>query len=365
MASNKNQHFVPRCYLKQFTINAEGAGINVYNIDRRVLISKAPVKNQCSGNYFYGQDAKLEAAIQSLEQGYSSALKDILRPGYRLQSRHEEILQFFWLFQYLRTEGACRRSAEMFADMFDSVNFDGSFSMSIKEAVLASMHAFAEDMHSMSDMKVCLLRNASEIPFITSDDPAILTNRWKLEDKRTKGSALGLRDAGAIMLLPLSPKIYCIGYDSAVYKIPNEGGWLAVRKSSDVESLNEFQLMNCRANLFVGNEDLANYLHRFVDMFIHRRPAERHVVNFAIFEGEGDEEFKRYRVVSKAEFAKAEDGLMHAKSISTHPSSWPSFLLRRSKSSAYYNGTGLGYIRQMHAELKGGDIPFFKVKPYR
>lgn len=137
-----------------------------------------------------------------------------------------------------------------------------------------------------------------------------------------------------------------------------------MRKSSDVESLNEFQLMNCRANLFVGNEDLANYLHRFVDMFIHRRPAEGHVVNFAIFEGEGDEECKRYRIVSKSEFAKAEDGLMHAKTISNSPSSWPSFLLRGIKSSAYYNGAGLGYIRQMHAERRVGDIPFFKVKPY-
>ncbi|WP_353958780.1 DUF4238 domain-containing protein [Zwartia vadi] len=67
MATNKNQHFVPRCHLRPFTKDESDASINVFNLDRRKLIPNAPVKNQCSRDYFYGRDDRLEMAIQSLE----------------------------------------------------------------------------------------------------------------------------------------------------------------------------------------------------------------------------------------------------------------------------------------------------------
>jgi hypothetical protein len=55
MASNKNQHFVPRCYLRAFTCNGENRMINLFNIDRRVCIEGAPVKHQCSGAISMGK----------------------------------------------------------------------------------------------------------------------------------------------------------------------------------------------------------------------------------------------------------------------------------------------------------------------
>lgn len=67
MATNKNQHFVPRCYLRPFTANGEGVVINLYNIDRQKFIPNAPVKNQCSGNYFYGQDDVLKKPFKRLK----------------------------------------------------------------------------------------------------------------------------------------------------------------------------------------------------------------------------------------------------------------------------------------------------------
>jgi hypothetical protein len=364
MASNKNQHFVPKCYLKPFTFGGEGAAINVYNIDRQRLIINAPAKNQCSRDYFYGRDDELEKAIQSIEQAYGAVLKEVLAPGCKLNAHHQYVLQLFWLFQYLRTEGASRRSAEMFAEMVEPVNGDGSYSLSIKDAVESAMHVFANEMKVVSDLKICLLRNSTDTPFVTSDDPAVLTNRWQLEDRRTRGGSLGLRGAGAILLLPLSPKVYCLGYDSDVYRIPSESGWLTLRKVSDIEALNEFQLMNCRANLFVGGSEYADELHHFVGKFKCRRPEARHVINFAVFDGEETDGHRRFKVVSKPEFEQAQGGFVHAQSISLPPSQWPSFLLRRHKSSAYYNGTGLGYVRQMHAALIDPVQPFIKVAPY-
>lgn len=70
MATNKNQHFVPRCYLKVFTGKGENLAINLLNLDRQRCIVAAPVKNQCSGDYLYGQDEALENAIRAAEGGY-------------------------------------------------------------------------------------------------------------------------------------------------------------------------------------------------------------------------------------------------------------------------------------------------------
>lgn len=364
MASNKNQHYVPRCYLKPFTLHGQGAAIDVYNVDRLRLIPNAPTKNQCSRDYFYGQDDQLENAIQTLEQSYGSILREVLTPGYKLQKSHQHVLQLFWLFQYLRTEGAGLRSAQMLAEMFEPMDLGEGYSTGIKEAVQAAMYAFAENMEVISDLKVCLLRNATNIPFITSDDPAVLTNRWQLEDVKVRGGSLGLRGAGAIFLLPLSPGVFCIGYDPGLYSISSDNGWVVLRKPSDVEALNEFQLMNCRANLYVGKREYKDDLHGFVQRHLHRRPKVRHVIDFAVLDEEYGEKHKRYRVVSKAEFADAQDGFMHAQTVSKPPSEWPGFLVRRQRSIAYYNGSAVGYVRKLHAVSVGAQRPFVRVCPY-
>jgi len=232
MASNKNQHYVPRCYLKPFTYRGENASINIFNIDRYKFIKGAPVKNQCSGDYFYGKDDQLETAIQAVEQGYGQVLKLILNANSAISEGCLDVLKIFWVFQYMRTEGASRRFAQMSDDALSVIPADYNYSFDLKEAVQAAMHAVAGCMHVMSDLKVCLLRNATEIPYITSDDPAVLTNRWQLEDRRTRGRALGLKQAGAIFLLPLSPKIMCIGYDPSIYNIANKGGWLTIKSQA-------------------------------------------------------------------------------------------------------------------------------------
>lgn len=365
MASNKNQHFVPKCYLKPFTLDRKGVAISVYNIDRQRLIPNASTKNQCSKDYFYGQDDQLERAIQSIEQAYATVLKEILLPGYRLTAGHCEILQIFWLFQYLRTEGANRRSVDMLANMLEPVKHGDNFSISLKEAVQSAMYAFSQSMETVSDLKVCLLKNQTDFPFITSDDPAVLTNRWQLQDLRGRWRPLGLKGAGAILFLPISPQICCVGYDSDVYSVPSDKGWVAVRTRSDIEAINELQLLNCRANIFINDEIHAEVLDSFVEKLKHRRLESRYEVNFAIFDGEAVGGGEKFRVVSKVEFEEAQNGIVHAQTVCQSPSQWPSFLMRRNKGCVYHDGSAAGYVRRMHADSKGASQPFSKILAYK
>ena len=144
MASNKNQHFVPRCYLREFTHSSENKVINVFNIDRKKFISKAPVKNQCSKDYFYGNDEKLEMAIQSVESAYAATLRDIIDGSRDLSEGQKIVLKRFWLLQYLRTEAASKRSVEMNNGITEAAGINGKeFNLGIKDAVQMAMLTFA------------------------------------------------------------------------------------------------------------------------------------------------------------------------------------------------------------------------------
>lgn len=356
MASNKNQHFVPRCYLRPFTHDGADSAINLYNIDRQKFIELASVKHQCSGDYFYGKDPLLENAIQSMEGAYGTALREILKPDYTLTDEHRNLLKLFWLLQNLRTEAASRRSVEMndATQAVIGIN-DPNFRFEIREAVQMAMKTFSESMDVVADLKVCLLRNRTRTPFITSDDPAVLTNRWYLESTKTRGHSFGLHSAGDILLLPLSSKILCLGYDGDVYSVPHENGWADVRRDSDVEAFNQHQFLNCRANVFFQNSAHANLVHESFLRSAPRRPEKRHQIHYAVLDRrEGD--FDRYRVVNRAEAGDHEEAMIHTQIVHAKPASWPRQLSHRPKGVVFTNGTGVGYVRQAWTNRHNGQL---------
>jgi hypothetical protein len=349
MASNKNQHFVPRVHLRPFTVAEGDAAINVFNLDRKRLIPNAPVKSQCSRDYFYGRDEKLESAIRTVEGAYGSVLNDLRRPGHSLEPRHKTVLLRFWLLQSMRTEAASRRSVEMAADLHDFSDQKDAFALGIKEAVQIAMRTYADATSITDDLKSCLVRNRTSIPFITSDDPAVLANRWYLEDKRIRGRSFGLQSSGALAILPLTPKLAFLAYDGDVYSIPHQNGWVDAKREADVRALNQHQLLNCFANVFLHDMQHGELLINQYEAVAPRRPAERRRFHVAVRDMTvGDH--TRYRVVSPEEAKAAEsDALFHSESVHYRPSHWPAFIRWRTPGAVYTNGTGLKYVRAMFA----------------
>jgi len=322
------------------------------NIDRLKFIERAPVKHQCSGDYFYGEDLALEEAIQFTESTYGAALRDIFKPGYRLTDSHRDLLRFFWLLQYSRTEAASRRYVEMTAAMGDVIGGEASdFRLGIRKAVQIAMRTFAEHRDIVDDLKICLLRNRTSIPFVTSDDPAVLTNRWYLQDRRTKGKSFGLGAAGNLLILPLSPQVLCLGYDGDVYSVPHESGWVDVRHDADVQAFNQHQFLNCRANIFVHDSVHAQGVHEAFIRAAPLRPKAKHIIHYAVLDGhEGD--FTRYRVIDHTLAGDHQEALIHTEVVHAHPSAWPKQLQWRPNGAVVTNGTGVGYVRRASLELR-------------
>lgn len=357
MASNKNQHFVPRCYLREFTLSSENKAINVYNIDTKKCIPKAPVKNQCSRDYFYGKDEKLESAIQFIEGAYASTLRDIINGPRHLSEHQKIVLKRFWLLQYLRTEAASRRSVEMNKGLTEVVGVQGEgFSLGIKEAVLMAMKTYAGSMNVIDDLKICLIYNKTNFPFVTSDDPAVLSNKWHLNDWRTRFRSFGLRTCGDLLFLPLTPKIICVAYDGDVYSISHNNGWASISHINDVKAFNEHQFLNCRANIFLKDVEHQSFVCESFDEIAHHRPIERHRINYAVLDYSNDE-YSSYKVVDPAEAGEHQQAMIHTETIHHRPTTWPSVIVWRINGRVYTNRSGLGYLREYHlAEYHG----FFK-----
>lgn len=346
MATNKNQHFVPRCHLRPFTLGSEDAAINLFNLERKKLILNAPVKNQCSNDYFYGKDEQLEKAIQLIESGYAQSLRDLIQSSRTLTEGNKTVFKTFWLFQHLRTEAAAMRAVQLVETTRTLVDFPpGEVTLGIKEAVQMACRAFAESMHDIDDLKFCIFKNKSVIPFITSDNPAVLTNKWHLEKNIAQGQSFGRKSAGVLVLLPLTSRLFFLGYDGDVYCIPKERGVVEIKNARDVIALNRHQFLQCVANVYVHDASYDELLIKHYSDIESARPKVRHIVHYAQIDSIiGDH--ARYVVIPPEERDKTKEAIMHSQVIHPHPGIWPSQIRIRQNGLVYTNGTGMGYVRQ-------------------
>jgi hypothetical protein len=360
MASNKNQHYVPRCYLRAFTEHGDGVRINLFSTDRERVIPLVSARHQCSRAYFYGSDAELEAAIQLLERSYAEVLRHITQDSYVLTDDDSDLLRKFWLFQYLRTEAASQRSVKSLNAATDAMGISGAeYRAEIKRAVLHAMRTFVEHMDIMDDMSTCLVRNDSRAPFITSDDPAILSNRLYLECLPRLGKSFGLRQSGNIMVLPLTPSILFLGFDRNIYTVRNKKGWCSLKAAADARAYNQHQMLNCRANLFFRGNHYGSEIGIEFAKIADRRPPARHRISTMIFDrSEGDHNF--YRVVEPEQAREQAEMMVHMEAVYPAPARWPIHLGVRPKGIVFTNGTGAGYLRSPESR-KGKERAFRRV----
>lgn len=322
------------------------AAISLYNLDRKRSICDAPLKSQCSGNYFYGQNDTLENAIQLVESGYASMLSRLLANNKVLKNAEQTLLHTFWLFQHLRTEAAAKRAVQMSEETREIVGTEEvNFRLGIKDAVLMAVRAFAENMSIVEDLKFCLIRNNSKYPFITSDNPAILTNRWHLQDKRTLGHSFGFNSSGALIMLPLSPKLLFLGYDGDVYNVAHENHVVNVKSVRDIIAFNQHQFLQCNANVYFKRPEDSEIIHRAYLDIESKRPESRYKMTYAELDGiEGGVE--RYISVDPKNRNKHKTAIVQAQTVHPQPKIWPSQIKIRSKGYVYSNGTAVGYVRE-------------------
>ena len=253
----RNQHFVPRCYLRAFSVDGRGKAINLYNIHKSRAIETASVRHQCSGRYFYGKDTNIEDALERYEILYSSVIQG-LRPRSRLLTPHDvSVLRGFLALLYARTEAALRRTTSFFTGMDDTLRRlthakQSHIDLSRRLMLLRSLSDFSVVRENISDLRASLVVNDAPTDFVTSDDPVAFSSRFHAERLGTDNFGIG--SPGVFFALPLSPRLLLLCYDRHVYIASDKkADCIVLTDDRDVYACNVLQYLGAWQNIYFSD----------------------------------------------------------------------------------------------------------------
>jgi hypothetical protein len=348
MPERKNQHFVPKCALRPFTLNMEGLAINVFNIARNRPIKNAPVKGQCARDYLYGRDLKAEELLGRLEGQYARILVQ-LEAGKSLSEADKEWLLLFIFIQVRRTESAIRQMRESGEGLADATfkhhpEQRPPDERTDENLMLSSMRIGMQLMPYVKDLKVLVFHNKTAFDFITCDNPAVLTNRFHFQ--RLKQRSFGVSNSGAILSMPLSPRLSAILYDGGVYSLPNASGtpFIDLKKTEDVEAINDLQFLSAGKNIYFSHWQDGEIVRSGVAAAATER-AKAGPKTTVFVRDPDSPDVERYRRGTPEEEATARHSMVTSSFQYPEPSRWPSPLKFRDKPKVYSNGSAIGYVR--------------------
>jgi len=233
MPEKKKQHFVPRFYLKNFSLNSSGKALSIFNLSNSKFIPDGNLKDQAYKNYFYGRDLNIENALSELEGIAAKIIRDIIDWNSVANFSREDRYYLLEFVVFLSERTVCmvnqlNESADKFIKAIISkdpgipigIN-EGNFSLT--QPTQFALYRAAISLPVMFDLSYKLIINQTKIPFITSDHPVVLYNQF-LEDQKVPGGNNGLASKGLQIFLPLSPYHLIVFFDHDVYKIGEKAG---------------------------------------------------------------------------------------------------------------------------------------------
>lgn len=352
MPDNKNQHFVPRCHLKPFSTDGSGKAINLYNHPSDRVILNAAVKRQCSKPYFYGEDLQIERMLQRIEGPYAEIVGRVTSAPKSVSSGDLSMLREFTYLQHSRTQASLDRRRATIEAMHELSHrgiekIPGAtipdLNTDHKHMLLSAMRTWANTRDNINDLRGVIVRNETTVPFITSDHPAVLVNR--LHQQRFEDLSFGLASSGTMFILPLTPAALFIAYDDGIYSaLGRIGAWLPVNRRSDIEALNELQVLNCTANLYFSALSSSDSVKA-----AFRKSAELRPAKWARFwvgvptrtSNQGDE----YRRATAEEIENVGTKMIGVRPVYANPSLWFSGLRFKEKLVSYADGSAIGLVR--------------------
>jgi Protein of unknown function (DUF4238) len=314
MPDRKKQHFIPRFYLKNFSLNSSGKSLGIFNLTSSKFISGGTLKDQAYKDYFYGHDLIIEDSLSKLEIFAAKVLQNIKSQNSLSKispKDHYQLLEFV-IFLRERTVFMVDQLNESYDKFIKAVlSKDPSTLVDINklnfELTHPTQYALTRAVASLPDvldLSCKLIINKTKIPLITSDNPVVLYNQF-LENRREIGSNTGLACKGLEIFLPLSPRLLLIFFDQDVYKIGNKGNTSAdITDASDVNALNILQCINANHNLYFNEEISELQIRKLVSRATrYRRKAKANVDTYPTVKKDGKKYVLLYMYTSDVKCA--------------------------------------------------------------
>jgi hypothetical protein len=289
MSKKKRHHYIPRFYLKRFSIDLQGKFIGLYNLKNNKLIREAPLRNQAYENFLYGQDDEIENALAHIEDKiallfYYWTEEKLLYPPPP-ETNGFKILRQFILYQAFRVP----KSGDSLIDGLNKSmkaflkEFDPELSDKIKDhrldqenPVLLSLAQAIEHEHLLNFLDCKFLVNLSPLPFITSDAPVIFYNQL-MEKADTYEGATALVAKGLQLFYPIHPRLMICLFDPEAYSFGNDcENCCSTESVEEVHQLNGLQFINCQSQVFF-DEIPKEYISLLREQFLEYRDSKKNI----------------------------------------------------------------------------------------
>jgi hypothetical protein len=286
MAESKNQHYVPRHYLRRFALPG-GKRILLYVIDTNTFPPPAPLKTQCSKDYFYGKDTRFEKILTNLEGRAESLFSTVCQtdsiPKDALTKR--DILAVLGVMQ-----GRTRISIEQRDSLFDqamkaTMRKDPEFEAitSIPKADLDKFK-FRDGLspqravvtalltgYRIGDLGIKILKSETNRHFITSDNPVVVVNQ-AFAMLLPKLNTHGLSMRGIQLILPLDPFRCLFAFDLNAYRVGKRSGdCVKLAREEDVELINALQVQNADQHLYFQDATDCSHVRLLINRYSRLR----------------------------------------------------------------------------------------------
>ncbi|HLO42895.1 MAG TPA: DUF4238 domain-containing protein [Leadbetterella sp.] len=309
----KNQHYIPKFYLRNFSYLQNGKQIGLFNLISGKYFPTGKLKTQGSKPFFYGYDGVIEEALSKIEDKISKTIQDIIKTQSLPQknSLDQENLLMFVALTHLRNPVIINSITEQ-SKHFEKLINESQPDSAKKFATPEITHRNAIDMvlsilpntiERLKDLEYKILINETSTSFITSDFPVALYNQF-LESKKWKHGKTGFANVGLQIFIPLNPKITLTLFDSGIYKIGEKKKHkIVIRVVNDILQLNALQLLNCHESIFFNENISENYIRTLISRTNgYNKPNQvKSSLNFINTESDPNPEYKNLMIMGSTD----------------------------------------------------------------
>lgn len=261
----KKQHYVPQFLLNNFCLMGSDRKISTYRISEAKHLSRSTIRDQAHENNFYG-DQETEAKFAGLEGEAARIIREAIRtetlPAPRSSDHHA--LLTFTIAQVFRTRAAAdvldeltdNLAKRLMAEVPKLKDHLDKFEVKVVGAPLQTLGTALTQIGLVRDLRYKLLCNRTDIPFILSDNPAVMYNQY-LEPRKRTGSNTGLAIKGLQILLPFGPRHLLLFFDTDIYYVGTRRlstQRVDITSDAEIRSLNLLQAVNARECLYFNDK---------------------------------------------------------------------------------------------------------------
>lgn len=254
MAKQKNQHYVPQIYLRNFSL--DGSTIGVYVKEKGIWIDRAPIKNQSCADYFYGKDLFLENRFSSLEGKTAELFNRFNQGDFNLNIDDKETLYFYVMLQYGRTEMVAKQLQDLSKNV--QTRIESTFTNhscpkisageTLLNSVKLSLELASRYYDTILDLDYKIISNCTSKDFITSDNPICLYNQFC--EKISKPS-FAFGSIGTQIFFTLNPRLMLAIYDASCYRMGKQKERIIkINNIRDLYALNDIVYINANKVIY-------------------------------------------------------------------------------------------------------------------